>query len=216
MFVCYYLAQGIFFSLGVYFCRDVLGNVVYYGDMNLCYNVCKIIGLVFLPVVAVKYGKWKVMMVGWFLMTIGSLLLVLATSQIFFLYIGSIIRGLGGSLISACLFTIIADAVEYGEWKTGVRQAGLTNSATSFGMKVGTGLGTAVVGWGLAFGNYDGSLTGQSAYTLQTETLVFVGVPTICFAIAIVAMIFTNIDKIYPKIIKDLEARKAQSSEEKA
>ena len=216
MFVCYYLAQGIFFSLGVYFCRDVLGNVVYYGDMNLCYNVCKIIGLVFLPVVAVKYGKWKVMMVGWFLMTIGSLLLVLATSQIFFLYIGSIIRGLGGSLISACLITIIADAVEYGEWKTGVRQAGLTNSATSFGMKVGTGLGTAVVGWGLAFGNYDGSLTGQSAYTLQTETLVFVGVPTICFAIAIVAMIFTNIDKIYPKIIKDLEARKAQSSEEKA
>lgn len=212
MFVAYYVAQGIFFGLGVYYCRDVLGDVIYYGDMNLCYNICKIIGLVFLPVVAVKYGKWKVMLLGWFFMALGSFLLVLATSQIAFLYIGSIIRGLGGSLISACLFTIIADAVEYGEWKTGVRQAGLTNSATSFGMKVGTGLGTAIVGWGLAFGDYDGALTTQSAYTLQTETWVFIGVPTICFAIGIVAMIFTNIDKIYPQIIKDLEERKAQKA----
>lgn len=212
MFVAYYVAQGIFFGLGVYYCRDVLGDVIYYGDMNLCYNICKIIGLVFLPVVAVKYGKWKVMLLGWFFMALGSFLLVLATSQIAFLYIGSIIRGLGGSLISACLFTIIADAVEYGEWKTGVRQAGLTNSATSFGMKVGTGLGTAIVGWGLAFGDYDGALATQTAYTLQTETWVFIGVPTICFAIGIVAMIFTNIDKIYPQIIKDLEERKAQKA----
>ncbi len=153
------------------------------------------------------------MILGWILMALGSVLLVMATTHIFYLYLGSIIRGFGGSLISACLFTIIADAVEYGEWKTGVRQAGLTNSATSFGMKVGTGLGTAVVGWGLAFGDYDGSLTVQSAYTLQAETLFFVGVPSICFAIGIIAMIFTNIDKIYPQIIKDLEERKAKKAE---
>ena len=214
MFISYYLAQGIFFSLGVYYCRDVLGDVIYYGDMNLCYNVCRIIGLIFLPVIAVKYGKFKVMLVGWVLMALGSVLLIFASSQIFFLYFGAIVRGLGGSLISACLFTIIADAVEFGEWKTGIRQAGLTNSATSFGMKVGTGLGTAVVGWGLAFGDYDGSLTVQSAYTLQTETLFFVGVPAVCFTIGFIAMLFTNIDKIYPKIIKDLEARKAQKTQE--
>lgn len=213
MFVSYYVAQGIFFGLGVYYCRDVLGDVIYYGDMNLCYNVCKIIGLVFLPVIAVKYGKFKVMLLGWVLMALGSFLLIAATTNISFLYIGSIIRGLGGSLISACLFTIIADAVEYGEWKTGVRQAGLTNSATSFGMKVGSGLGTAIVGWGLAFGMYDGSIPTQSEYTLAVETWVFIAVPTICFTVGIISMLFTNIDKIYPQIIKDLEARKADKAE---
>ena len=35
---------------------------------------------------------------------------------------------------------MVADVIDYGEWKTGVRLDGLTNSATSFGMKVGAGL----------------------------------------------------------------------------
>ena len=42
------------------------------------------------------------------------------------------------------------------------RIEGVTYSVTSFGMKVGAGLGGAVTGIVLAMGNYDGSLAVQS------------------------------------------------------
>ena len=45
--------------------------------------------------------------------------------------------------------------MDYSEWKDGIREEGLTYSVTSFGQKIGTGLGTAALGWILAAGNYN-------------------------------------------------------------
>ena len=69
--------------------------------------------------------------------------------------------GISSMFVSQTIF--LADVVDYGEWKTGVRLDGLTNSATSFGMKVGAGLGSALVGWGLAWASYDGKLAAHRA-----------------------------------------------------
>lgn len=46
------------------------------------------------------------------------------------------------------------DTFEYGEWKHGEKIVGLTNSVTAFGGKVGAAIGTAMIGWLLALGNY--------------------------------------------------------------
>lgn len=208
MFLLYYINASIFGGLGVFYCRDVLHDINLYGTLNACYMGAKLVALLFVPYLAVRYGKWKLMLSGWAIVTVGMLLMYFASPNVYGVMGGAVLRGLGLGPISACLFTIIADAVEYGEWKTGVNQAGLTNSATSFGMKVGTGLGSAIVGWGLAFGNYDASLEVQSAYTLMVEQVVFYVLPIVGFILAFVAMWFTNIDKIYPTIIKDLAARK--------
>lgn len=102
--------------------------------------------------------------------------------------------------------------VDYAEWKTGIRIDGLTNSAASFGMKVGAGLGSALVGWGLAWAHYDGALGAtQSASTNAGIKVIFTVVPIVLFAIGMVCLAFCNLDKKPPEIHKELEERKAKA-----
>ncbi len=52
------------------------------------------------------------------------------------------------------LWAKIADVVDYGEDKTGLRMTGLTYSTVVFFIKVGLALGGALAGWLLASVNY--------------------------------------------------------------
>ena len=212
MFLMYYINASIFNGMGVYVCRDILHDINLYGTLNACYMGAKFVLLLFVPFLANNFGKWKLMICGWLIVILGMTIMWLGAPNVYAVMAGSILRGVGLGPISACLFTIIADAVEYGEWKTGVNQAGLTNSATSFGMKVGTGLGSAIVGWGLALGDYNPDLSVQSDYTLMFESGVFFLLPIVGFVVALIAMYFTNIDKIYPQIVADLKERHAKAA----
>lgn len=107
---------------------------------------------------------------------------------------------------------MVADVIDYGEWKTGVRLDGLTNSVTSFGMKVGAGLGSAIVGWGLAWAAYDGALGAQTAATISGIKTVFTIVPVVLIVAGAIALFFCNLDKIYPQIAKGLEEKRAKEN----
>lgn len=122
---------------------------------------------------------------------------------------GLILLGIGGIPHTAGLFAMVADVIDYGEWKTGVRLDGLTNSATSFGMKVGAGLGSAITGWGLAWAAYDGKLAVQTAETIFGIKMVYTIVPAVLIVIGLIVLYFCNIDKIYPQIEEDLAKKHA-------
>ena len=50
-----------------------------------------------------------------------------------------------------CLFgAMVNNCVEYNDYKFGKRIVGMTNSANSFGMKIGSGIGASLIGWLLA------------------------------------------------------------------
>lgn len=93
------------------------------------------------------------------------------------------------------MFALVADVVDYGEQKTGTRIDGMTYSATSFGMKVGTGLGTAVLGWVLVFGGYDGSVVTQSETAVTSIISLYAYIPFVLTVIGTVILYFTNLDK---------------------
>ena len=57
------------------------------------------------------------------------------------------IRGIGKAPLFGCVFTMMADVVNYGHWKTGVRVQALIFSAATVGQKFGGGIAGAVVGW---------------------------------------------------------------------
>ncbi len=138
----------------------------------------------------------------------GVLIMGLTQTSFTTAVIGLICLGIGGIPHNAGLFAMVADVVDYGEWKTGVRLDGLTNSATSFGMKVGAGLGSALVGWGLAWAAYDGKLAAQTAATIAGIKSVFTFVPAVLIVIGLVTLFFCNLDKIYPQIAAGLAKKK--------
>ena len=210
LFVITYLTQGAGSGIGVYFARDILGDANIYGLISVASMIPMIIALPLFPIMTGKIGKWKCMMGGLVLQFIGAVIVLLGASNLTVVLFGLAIKAVGVAPNTAGLFAIVADAIDYGEWKTGVRQDGLTNSATSFGMKVGTGLGSALVGWGLAFGQYDASLAVQSESALRVIKFLYAGLPILGLVLAMIFLGFSNIDKIHPQIERDLNQRRGK------
>lgn len=62
---------------------------------------------------------------------------------------------------------MLADTVDYGEWKTGVRCMAVTTCANTMGQKLGTGIGTALFGLALSMTGYDGLAEVQPATAIS-------------------------------------------------
>ena len=77
------------------------------------------------------------------------------------------------------MFGCLQDAITYGEWYNGYGTAGMGNAASSFCMKVGSGVGTAALGWILNAGGFDAAKDVQSASSLHAVTTAFVWVPIV-------------------------------------
>ena len=67
--------------------------------------------------------------------------------------------------------------------------------SASVGTKVGTGLGTAIVGWGLAAIGYDGTLAVQSEATIKGIGVINGVIPGIVYLVLFIAISAWNIDK---------------------
>ncbi|WP_416307924.1 glycoside-pentoside-hexuronide (GPH):cation symporter [Neptunicella sp. SCSIO 80796] len=80
------------------------------------------------------------------------------------------------------LWAKMADTVDYGQWKTGVRITGMTYSSIVFFIKMGLAIGGAVVGWLLAYYGYQADVQ-QTAEARQGILLCFTFYPAIGFMI---------------------------------
>ena len=212
VFVVNYTILGVNNGLRIYYARDVLGNAGLMGTLTLCFILPKLIGNLVYPYINRMLGKWKSMMVGYCIELAGVLIMAFTETSFTTAVVGLVCLGIGGIPHNAGLFAMVADVIDYGEWKTGVRLDGMTNSVTSFGMKVGAGIGSAIVGWGLAWAAYDGKLAAQTVATVSGIKTVFTMIPAILIVVGIVALFFCNLDKIYPQIAKGLEERRAKEN----
>jgi GPH family glycoside/pentoside/hexuronide:cation symporter len=103
----------------------------------------------------------------------------------------------------------VADVVDYGEWKTGVRLDGMNYAAATAGQNFGAGLGAALVGWLLAAASYDGLAEVQPQSAVSMEIFLYVWIPLIVSVLMGVIIYFLNIDKDLPQIQRDLAARRS-------
>lgn len=195
LFVLNYAAGGATNGAGVYYATYVLNNANLFGNLVLFGMVPCMIAVFILPKFAGKFGKWKVMMGSFALQIIAYAIIALFPTNLPVLYAALTIKSIGQTAPMAILFALVADVVDYGELKTGIRIDGLTYSAVSFGMKVGTGLGSAIIGWVLAYGAFDGMAETQPASAITAITSLYSYIPLVLSVLMLVVMYFTNVDK---------------------
>ena len=100
------------------------------------------------------------------------------------------------------MFGLLQDAITYGTWLSGVHAAGMGNAASSFCMKVGSGLGTAALGWLLGVGNFNADPAGASAITAINIACIWI--PFAVGIIGVICMLLFDLDKHYDEAIADL------------
>ncbi len=196
VFICTYILNGLVLAAHVYFTRDVLGNADLYSIVAVVSVVATIIGIAIAPKMFEKFTKRKTLIFGSVLYIIGCIVGLIGARSLTMVLVATVITGLGLAPYVAGIFTFAPDIVDLLEIQTGERFEGMVTAVNSVGIKVGTGLASAFLGWGLALGHYSGSLDVQPASVARAETILIYGVPIVMCIICIIAMTFWDIQKV--------------------
>lgn len=200
--------QALIGGVNIYFLQYVVGDVSLVGPMSLASILPVIATMMAMAPVVKRFGKRNTAIAGLVVTIAGSVLLAVDPANVTILFVAAVVRGIGAAPLTGTFFAMLADTIEYGEWKTGLRTEGLVYSAGSFGTKAGTGLGAAALGWGLAVGGYVGGHQAISASAHTSIVFMYVYLPMIVSALLGILLLFYTLDKRYPAILADLAARR--------
>jgi glycoside/pentoside/hexuronide:cation symporter, GPH family len=172
-----------------------------------------IFSMVIAPFIVKKIGKRNTIIIGSVVSIIGYLIAITGGNALSVpvLLAGLLISGLGMGVGAGLIFAMMADTVDYGEWKSGVRAQGLLYSAASFGVKVGMGLGGALGGVILSMGGYVANSTAQSESALAAISFNYLWAPIIGQIIMITLLVFYRLDKDQLVMMRELEERRNSS-----
>jgi len=109
-------------------------------------------------------------------------------------------------------FSVLSDSVDFGEWKTGIRAAGLlTAVGAAFCLKAGAGLGGALPMWLIDASGYVPKVA-QNPATLRAIEFSVVWLPALAFAGALLPVLFYGkYERLEPQIHAELGARRASA-----
>lgn len=194
LFIAFAVSGGAT-GINLYYARDVLKNDSYYGLMTLLSFGPMLLGVPFVPALFKKFGKRNTICAGLAVSVIAGVIALWNPYNAGLYFITAFIRSLAASPMTTSLFTLAGDIVDYTQWKYGIRTEGIATSANSIGSKLGTGIGAAILGWGLKFGGYNGAAAVQNQSTLTMIILLAIGLPVIVTLTAFVVMLFWNLEK---------------------
>lgn len=146
-----------------YYLRDVLSRVDLFPLMAAAQVVITLTLAVLIPRPVARWGKRAVYSAGAGLGAVGGVLVFLAPAGAPLVGVAGLVLGLLASAsVSIVTWALIADTVEYGEWKTGVRVQGINYALLAATRKLGMGFGAGLVAFSLAWGGYASGVAEQS------------------------------------------------------
>ena len=197
-------------TVGAYYAKYILSNE---NVVGLIMAAGIVPTLVLMPVIAIlsrKFGKRNVALVGSFISLTGQIMMLISPVSTGWLLVCALIKGVGTATLAATIFAMIADTIEYGHWKTGTRVEGMLYSSTTFGAKVGMGIGSAIALAVLGATGYNGLAAVQVEPALNAIRSIYLLVP-IPFAI-VTPILYSRyqLDKLYPQVMAELAQREAE------
>ncbi len=188
LYLVKYMGSGLTSGLGVYFATYQLGNASLLGTLSLAGILPAAIALPFVPGLTAKFGMSKTVMAANLVGALTCIPVVIGglTGNFSLVLIGMALRAVASAPQTGAMNAIIAETDEYSHLKFGHRLTGMIYSCSSVGIKVGTGLGTALCGFILDMGGFDGMAETQTATAVATinwSYLLAVIVPMILAAV---------------------------------
>jgi sugar (glycoside-pentoside-hexuronide) transporter len=178
-------------------------------------DVISLVGIFLIPWFCKRFSKgsiWAVALIGavlsQFLIHLGG-----SWQSLPVLMVGWVAGILTSGVALALPFSLLSDSVDYGEWKSGIRAAGLlTAIGASFCLKAGSGLGGALPAWMLSAYGYVPNVE-QSATAITGIEMGFIWLPMLFYALAAIPVFFYGrFEKMEPEIQAQLSIRREQNS----
>ena len=215
----YIFAVNIVFLWGAHFLSQ--GTLIYYFTYNVgrpdlaviaagLTTLVPLAGAFSVPLLARWLQKRTVYMIACVINLAGIGLMILANAAIVPLMVGLVISVIGFGLLKTIYFSMQADPVDFGEWKTGISAPGMLSSVNGFITKVALAFSGMISGAMLSAAHYVPNQPQQKSALLAIK-LNYLVIPAGLTIVSMIVMSFYHLDKIYPQIRADINTReKAQ------
>ena len=199
---------GMFASIAYYF-KYIVGNEMATSVAVTIATIVPIVSMLLAAQLNRQMSKRNISIMGCLIQTLGFAVIAFAGANASMVYVGMAVMGFGMGCRKNLFSCMLADTVDFGEWKNGKSLAGTQTAVSGFVNKVASAAATGVVGMLLTWGAYDGAAAVQTASANRAIVLAFVGVPIVCNLLSGVVMFFYDLDKNYAQIKKEIDARRA-------
>lgn len=208
-----------FFRLGF-----PMGVTIYYVYYNLALpetatsvymtavTIAELFGISLAAVITKKFGYKKSLVVAYLLVAAANILGFFGGKTLTMLIVAHALMFIASSTPTVSVLAMLADTLEYSEYKFGVRADGLGYAANSFATKAAPAIAGLVTTFLLDFGKLD---TSQAAGGAQPHSALLMlqicmfGIPAVIALIQMVISKFYKLDKkLYEEIVMELAKRR--------
>lgn len=194
----------------LFYLRDVLGRLDLFALVAGAQVVITLALAVITPRLVQRLGKRCVYISGGLMGAAGGIIVFSAPEDAVWLAVAGMFLALAGAAaVSILMWALVADTVEYGEWKTGHRTDGTNYSLLASTRKVGMAFGGGLAAFALAWGGYESGAAAQSP-TAELGIRVAAGL-----APAVILLVAVGIMRWYP-LTDDAHARLVLTIQERS
>ena len=210
--LCMNLMLSFLGGMALYYFKYVTQNEGMFQIYNGCAGFAEIAGLLMFPILVKRMGRKHVFRLGCVSPIVGLLVLLvcgfIAPQNTLLVAIGAFLARAGGGLIIASSTVMLADVVDYSEYKFGTRNESIIFSCQTLLVKSASALSGWLIGVGLAAFGYVANAQQTMTTMMGMRGLMFV-LPAIFIALCFI--VYKKYYKItgdyHEEIIKELEAR---------
>lgn len=197
-------------AVSAYYVTFVLGNPLWLGYLSIAQTLGTIAIASFVPAISQKLGKRFGYICCAIVVICSFVIMYFAPGHNLIIALFAwFVYGVGTGGTNALMFSMQADTVDYGEWKTGFRSEGGSYSVLSFIRKCGQGLGGWAAGVIIGLYGYKGDAKEQTVEALTGLRVATGLVPAGIAAVALIVMLAYNLDaKRHAEIVRELNERR--------
>jgi len=218
-------AMGMFLGMQSAQTATTIMFATYFGMAELS-GIVQLIGFLpmflfmpFIKKIVNKYGKKEASVAGTIVSLVGGVIMLVfpmvdKAIALPIYMVGLVVFGLGMGVYTCVSWALMADAIDYNEWKTGKREEGTVYSLHSFFRKLAQGVGPSMVLLIMGVLGYDSALgtAAQSAATSYNMCWLVAGLYLFSAVLQFIGIaVIYNLDKkTMAQMTEELAARKGK------
>ena len=193
-------------NMGIYYMIYILKNENLYSVFSWAINIPVIVAMCITPMLVEKMkGLYRMNFAGYVLGTVGRVGVIFAG------YMGSVplmltftaIAALGMAPWQGDMGAVIASCSEYTYLTKHKHIDGTMYSCTSLGIKIGGGIGTAIVGWLLEISGYVGTNATQPASAITMLQVMYLWLPFVFEILITILLSKMNVEAANEKLRRE-------------
>lgn len=214
MGLCANITYGLSNSAGTYYAKWIYGNDNLVGIQGAVGMIPTILGFALVGPMIKKLGVTKTLKVSFFIGMAANILRLINPDNFVYNTVLGCFSSFANIPMMCLLGVLTAMAIDYNEYKFNNRMLASSQAASSFGNKVGNGLGSSLVAWCLALAAYDPNALSATFATRQAILTFNIYVPLILFAVMFILSIKFDLEKRLPAIHEELAKRKSAGNKQ--